>query len=118
MTVPAVTNPLLSQAVTTYSTVDVVLTDESHALTAKYEGGAAGRYVTRELRVKSGAVDPNSPGSHGRFTAKAKLTATFGTHDSFAPSDHQVHQKPKLDEIWSTEPFQISRMAASILALR
>ena len=60
------------------------LTDDSHALTAKYEGGAAGRYVTRELRVKSGAVDPNSPGSHGRFTAKAKLTATFGTHDSFA----------------------------------
>ena len=63
------------------------ITDNSHALTAKYEGGAAGRYVTRDLRVKLGDVDPNSPGSHGRFTAKAKLTATFGTHPSFAASE-------------------------------
>ena len=69
--------------------VDNGLTDDSHALTAKYEGGAAGRYVTRDLRVKSGDVDPNSPGSHGRFTAKAKLTATFGTHPSFAASGEE-----------------------------
>ena len=67
-------------------TVDETIRDESHALTAKYEGGAAGKYVTRDLRVKNGIVDLNSPGSHGRFTAKAALTATFGTHPSFAPS--------------------------------
>ena len=100
MTVPAVTNPLLSSGGNALFEVEgdedpdtkYGLTDDSHALTAKYEGGAAGRYVTRELRVKSGAVDPNSPGSHGRFTAKAKLTATFGTHDSFAGSDQMLHQ--------------------------
>ena len=62
------------------------ITDVSHALTAKYEGGAAGRYVTRELRVKNGEVDRNSPGSHGRFTAKAALTAYFGSHASFEGS--------------------------------
>ena len=50
------------------------------ALKATYEGGAAGRYVTRDLDIVGGTVDPNSPGSHGRFTAKAELVAYFGTH--------------------------------------
>ena len=59
--------------------VGAPLTDAlGRALTAKFEGGAAGRYVTRELRVEGGEVDPSSPGSHGRFTAKAALTAYFG----------------------------------------
>ena len=55
--------------------------DEVDGLKATYEGGAAGRYVTRDLRIriKSADVDPNSPGTHGRFTAKAKLTAYFNT---------------------------------------
>ena len=56
----------------------------THGLTATYEGGAAGRYVTRKLRVNNlEIVDPQSPGFHGRFTAKAKLTANFGDHTSF-----------------------------------
>ena len=56
-------------------------TDE--ALTATYEGGAAGRYVTRKLRIKDQGVDDASPGYHGRFTATATLTAHFGDHDDF-----------------------------------
>ena len=48
------------------------------ALTATYEGGAAGMYVTRKLSVKNQQVDMQSPGFHGRFTAKAKLKANFG----------------------------------------
>ena len=52
-------------------------------LKATYQGRAAGRYVTRDLRFLNGERDPNSPGSHGRFTAKAKLTAYFGAHTSF-----------------------------------
>jgi hypothetical protein len=53
------------------------------ALTATYEGGAAGRYVTRLLRIKDQLVDPQSPGKHGRFTARAKLEANFGRHTKF-----------------------------------
>ena len=48
------------------------------ALTANYEGGAAGMYVTRKLRLIGQTVDVNSPGFFGRFTAKAALTAIFG----------------------------------------
>ena len=55
------------------------ITDNPDDLTAKYVGGAAGRYVTRKLRVDDGVVDQISPGFHGRFTAKAMLTAHFGT---------------------------------------
>ena len=51
------------------------------ALKAKYKGDAAGRYVTRDLLVNKGVVDIFSPGSHGRFTAKAELMAYFGAHD-------------------------------------
>ena len=47
-------------------------------LTAVYKGGAAGRYVTRDLQFKNEAADPLSPGFHGRFTATAELTAYFG----------------------------------------
>ena len=64
--------------------IDPLLRDNSHALTATYEGGAAGMYVTRELRVKDGSVDQFSPGFHGRFTAKAILKAYFGEHADFA----------------------------------
>ena len=53
------------------------------ALTATYEGGAAGMYVSRELRLVDGLVDEYSPGTYGRFTAKAELEANFGTHDAF-----------------------------------
>ena len=41
-------------------------------------------YSVRELRLNNGAVDPFSPGSNGRFTAKAKLNAYFGDHLDFA----------------------------------
>ena len=58
-------------------------TDYDEALTATYEGGAAGRYVTRKLRIKEQEVDSQSPGYHGRFTAKARLTANFGMHEDF-----------------------------------
>ena len=57
--------------------------DTDDSLKAKYEGGAAGRYVTRELRIINGGLDTYSPGSHGRFTAKAKLTAYFGADPAF-----------------------------------
>ena len=50
------------------------------ALTATYEGGAAGMYVFREHRLEDGVVDEFSPGTYGRFTAKAELIAKFGTH--------------------------------------
>ena len=53
---------------------------DSDDLTATYEGGAAGMYVSRELRLVGGLVDPYSPGTYGRFTAKAELEANFGTH--------------------------------------
>ena len=61
-------------------------------LRAIYEGGAAGRYVTRNLRIKNQAVDPQSPGNHGRFTAKATLTADFGMHDDFAADDETMRE--------------------------
>ena len=57
--------------------------DGGEALTATYEGGAAGRYVTRKLRIKDQGVDDASPGYHGRFTATATLTAHFGMHEDF-----------------------------------
>ena len=60
---------------------------DDKGLTATYVGGAAGRYVTRKLRVKDDAVDPQSPGYHGRFTATATLTANFGMHDEFDMDD-------------------------------
>ena len=62
-------------------------TDNVKALTATYEGGAAGRYVTRKLRIKDQFVDPQSPGYHGRFTARARLTANFGMHEDFDADD-------------------------------
>ena len=58
------------------------LYDDLDGLTAKYEGGAAGMYVSRELRLVNGKVDEFSPGTHGRFTAKAKLEANFGMHEA------------------------------------
>ena len=64
--------------------VPYVLSDNNdEALTATYEGGAAGRYVTRKLRIKDQGVDPQSPGYTGRFTARATLTAHFGKHADF-----------------------------------
>ena len=64
--------------------------NDDDALTATYVGGAAGRYVTRKLRIKSPGVDPNSPGYHGRFTARATLTAHFGEHEDFADPDDML----------------------------
>ena len=50
-------------------------------LKATYEGGAAGRYVTRTLEIdRNQAVDDKSSGYHGRFTANATLRANFGVH--------------------------------------
>ena len=63
---------------------DSSLKDADNPLKATYEGGAAGRYVTRELRLKGGGADPFSPGFHGRFTAKAKLMAYFGLDAQYA----------------------------------
>ena len=60
------------------------------ALTATYEGGAAGMYASRELRVVNGIVDVYSPGTYGRFTAKAELEANFGTHDALDDDDMTV----------------------------
>ena len=68
-------------------TVGPELTNDSHALKATYEGGAAGMYVTRELRLKDGEVDPLSPGSYGGFTANAMLNAYFGAHADFEAGD-------------------------------
>ena len=55
---------------------------DANALTATYEGGAAGMYVSRELRLdeEQGLVDEFSPGTYGRFTANAELIAKFGPH--------------------------------------
>ena len=59
-------------------------------LTAKYEGGAAGMYVTRKLRINGQDVDPYSPGFSGRFTADAELTAIFGGPVSVTVDDVPV----------------------------
>ena len=67
-----------------FAVVTALSGTQDDALTATYEGGAAGRYVTRKLRIKDQGVDPQSPGFHGRFTATATLTANFGMHDDFA----------------------------------
>ena len=82
--------------------LDDELTDASHALTATYEGGAAGMYVTRELRVKDGAVDEFSPGFNGGFTAKAALKAYFGIHDDF------------LEDVPTETPIRQNRVEGSI----
>ena len=63
--------------------VDQALLDAADDLTATYKGGAAGRYVTRKLEFKDEIADERSPGSHGRFTATAELTAYFGAHPNF-----------------------------------
>ena len=67
--------------------VDGALSGNAEALTATYEGGAAGMYVTRFIQVKDQRANPQSPGYHGRFTAKAKLTAKFGTHDDLVDTN-------------------------------
>ena len=55
---------------------------DDEVLTAVYEGGAAGRYVTRKLRLgEDQNVDPQSPGYHGRFTGRARLEANFGMYE-------------------------------------
>ena len=61
----------------------LMMSRSDEALTATYEGGAAGSYVTRKLRIKDQGVDPQSPGYTGRFTARATLMAHFGTHEDF-----------------------------------
>ena len=66
--------------------------NEDDPLRAIYNGGAAGRYVTRNLRIKNQVVDPQSPGENGRFTAKATLTADFGMHEDFAGDDDTMRE--------------------------
>ena len=91
---------------------------EDDALTATYVGGAAGRYVTRKLRLVDQEVDPRSPGYTGRFTATAKLTANFGTHSDFDGKD-MTEEPTTILIIQSEEPLQTSWMApVRILALR
>ena len=65
------------------------LNDADGAKKATYVGGAAGRYVTRDLSVEDPEedVDPLSLGFHGRFTAKAALTAYFGMSENFVDED-------------------------------
>ena len=70
---------------------DLIGNDEE-VLKATYEGGAAGRYTTRKLRFENQAEDPQSLGYHGRFTAKAKLTAIFGAHDDIEMDDQNKIQ--------------------------
>ena len=62
---------------------NVLMTEEGdEPLKATYEGGAAGRYVTRTLEIdRDQSVDDKSPGYHGRFTANATLRANFGVHE-------------------------------------
>ena len=67
---------------------------------AIYEGGAAGRYVTRNLRIKDQTVDPQSPGNHGRFTAKATLTADFGMHEDFRADDGETMREDTQNRIY------------------
>ena len=68
------------------------LTDvgEGEALTAKYEGGAAGMYVTRKLRLDGQDRDPFSPGFSGRFTAEAELTAIFWRGSRMMPMNNRI----------------------------
>ena len=68
----------------------LIILELGDGLEATYVGGAAGRYVTRNLTITNGAVDVNSPGSHGRFTAKAELTANFGIHEDLMVDDETV----------------------------
>ena len=76
-----------------FSVVNALSTNgEDEGLTATYEGGAAGRYVTRKQRTKDDAFDPQSPGYHGRFTATATLTADFGTHPDFEADEDTDRQ--------------------------
>ena len=65
---------------------DRTLYDDTDDLTAKYEGGAAGMYVSRDLRTvpeTGGKVNEFSPGTSGRFTAKVELLAKFGDPCAF-----------------------------------
>ena len=75
----------------------VFVTDVGDAiLTAKYEGGAAGMYVSRELLLVGGLVDEFSRGSSGRFTAKAELIAQFGPHPESGEMDATVTEENTL----------------------
>jgi hypothetical protein len=70
--------------------VNALLLDPLDGYTAVYKGGAAGRYVTRNLQFKDEVADPLSPGFHGRFTATAELTAYFGDHTNFEVVDRNM----------------------------
>ena len=82
-----------------FTVLDVLIGNTTAALKATYEGGAAGRYVSRELRIEGSGVDPFSPGTQGRFTAKAELTAYFTNHASF-----EEEGKKKVMDKRSSEP--------------
>ena len=75
---------------TSFGIENALSTNVDEALTATYDGRAAGMYVTRNLEIKDQIVDPQSPGYHGRFTARASLTANFGMHENFEPDDETM----------------------------
>ena len=64
--------------------------NDDDVLTAVYEGGAAGGYATRKLRLENQEVDPQSPGYHGRFTGRARLEANFGVHEDVEEDDRNT----------------------------
>ena len=64
--------------------------NDDDVLTAVYEGGAAGGYATRKLRLENQEVDPQSPGYHGRFTGRARLEANFGEHEDVEEGDRNT----------------------------
>ena len=76
--------------------------NDDEALTATYEGGAAGRYVTRKLGIEDQGVDPQSPGYSGRFTARATLTAHFGMHDDFDVGEDPTEEPATHNSIGGT----------------
>ena len=75
---------------TSFEIESALSTNDDEALTATYDGRAAGMYVTRKLEIKDQIVDPQSPGYHGSFTARASLTANFGMHENFEADDETM----------------------------
>ena len=76
--------------------VNALLLDDLDGYTAVYKGGAAGRYVTRNLQFKDEVADPLSPGFHGRFTATAELTAYFGEVSRFAAEGEDIPNRQNM----------------------
>ena len=90
---------------------------DAKPLKATYEGGAAGRYVTRTLEIdRNQNVDDKSPGYHGRFTANATLRANFGMHAD--GSNAEVMSNTIEGEITNFMDIRDDGTTRGILALR